>query len=108
MSGRSSWHLAVTAAAFAVQLTVGLLTVPKWGVLGTAVSWGAAIVVENLSAALLIRLRLGFTTVDRGYTTALGAALAVATVLGAVRVLGGDTLSGLAAGMTLGNVCIWY
>ncbi|AKN74895.1 hypothetical protein QR97_39000 [Streptomyces sp. PBH53] len=113
MSGRSSWHLAVTAAAFAVQLTVGLLTVPRWGVLGAAVSWGAAIVVENLSAALLIRLRLGFTTVDRGYTTALGAALAVATVLGAVRALGGDTLSGLAAGMTLG-MCVfgtslwWY
>ncbi|MET9447472.1 oligosaccharide flippase family protein [Streptomyces cinerochromogenes] len=113
MSGRSSWHLAVTAVAFAVQLTVGLIAVPRWGVLGAAVSWGAAIVVENLSAALLIRLRLGFTTVDRGYTTALGTGLAVSVVLAALRFLGGDTPSGLAAGMTLG-MCVfgttlwWY
>ncbi|MBC2864592.1 oligosaccharide flippase family protein [Streptomyces mexicanus] len=113
MSGRSSWHLGITAAAFTVQLTVGLLTVPRWGVLGAAVSWGAAIVVENLSAALLIRLRLGFTTVDRGYTTALGAGLAVAAVLATVRALDGDTPSGLAAGMTLGmclfgTILWWY
>ncbi|WP_030992407.1 MULTISPECIES: lipopolysaccharide biosynthesis protein [unclassified Streptomyces] len=113
MSGRSSWHLAVTAAAFTVQLTVGLLAVPRWGVVGAAVSWGAAIVVENLSAALLIRSRLGFTTVDRGYTTALGTGLAVSVVLTAVRSLEGDTTSGLAAGMTLG-MCVfgttlwWY
>lgn len=113
MSGRSSWHLAVTAAAFAVQLVVGLIAVPRWGVVGAAVSWGAAIVVENLSAALLIRLRLGFTTVDRGYTTALGTGLAVSVVLAALRLLEGDTLSGLAAGMTLG-MCVfgttlwWY
>ncbi|MFJ8085451.1 oligosaccharide flippase family protein [Streptomyces sp. NPDC096205] len=113
MSGRSSWHLAVTGAAFAVQLTIGLLTVPRWGVLGAALSWGAAIVVENLSAALLIRFRLGFTTVDRGYTVALCAGLAVSVVLAAVRSLTGDTTSGLAAGMTLG-MCVfatslwWY
>ncbi|GGW12474.1 hypothetical protein GCM10018980_04530 [Streptomyces capoamus] len=106
MSGRSSWHLAVTAAAFTVHLTVGVLTIPTWGVLGAAVSWGAAIVVENLSAAVLVRLRLGFTTVDRGYRTAVGAGLAVAAVLAAVRALAGDTLSGLAAGMTLGT-CVF-
>ncbi|ALO99459.1 lipopolysaccharide biosynthesis protein [Streptomyces olivaceoviridis] len=112
MSGRSSWHLAVTALAFTVQLTVGLLAVPRWGVVGAAVSWGAAIVVENLSAALLIRLRLGFTTVDRGYTTALGTGLAASVVLAAVRSLGGDTPSGLAAGMTLGlcafGTTLWW
>jgi O-antigen/teichoic acid export membrane protein len=113
MSGRSSWHLAVTGTAFAVQLTLGLLTVPTWGVLGAALSWGAAIVVENVAAALLIRFRLGFTTVDRGYTTALGAGIAVSVALAAVRWLTGDTTSGLAAGMTLG-MCVfatslwWY
>ncbi|MFE1883829.1 lipopolysaccharide biosynthesis protein [Streptomyces diastatochromogenes] len=113
MAGKSSWHLAITAVAFAVQLTVGVLAVPRWGVLGAAVSWGAAIVVENLSAALIIRLRLGFTTVDRGYTTALCIALVVSVVLAAPRMLMGDTPSGLAVGMTLG-MCVfgttlwWY
>ena len=113
MAGKSSWQLAVTALAFAVQLTVGFLAVPHWGVLGAAVSWGAAIIVENVSAALLVRLRLGFTTVDRGYTTALGLGLAVSVVLAAARVLQGDSPSGLAVGMTFG-MCVfgttlwWY
>ncbi|WP_420782834.1 lipopolysaccharide biosynthesis protein [Streptomyces sp. LPB2020-019-1HS] len=106
MSGRSSWHLAVTAAAFTVQLTAGLLTVPLWGVLGAAVSWGAAVVVENVSAALLVRLRLGFTTVDRGYAAALGAAVAVATVPATVRALEGDTASGLAVALAWG-ICLF-
>ncbi|MFE2100715.1 oligosaccharide flippase family protein [Streptomyces sp. NPDC059468] len=112
MAGKSSWHLAVTALAFMVQLTVGILAVPVWGVLGAAVSWGAAIIVENLSAALLIRLCLGFRTVDRGYTTALGVALVVSVVLAAVRMLGGDTPSGLAVGMIFGmcafGTTLWW
>ncbi|MFI6034837.1 oligosaccharide flippase family protein [Streptomyces sp. NPDC051315] len=106
MAGRSSWHLAVTAAAFTVQLTVGVLTVPTWGVLGAAVSWGAAIVVENLSAAVLIRLRLGFPTVDRGYASALALGLVVSLVLAASRVEKGDTSSGLAVAMALGS-CVF-
>lgn len=106
MAGRSSWHLAVTAVAFTVQLTVGVLAVPAWGVLGAAASWGAAIVVENLAAALLIRWRLGFPTVDRGYVAALGVALTVCVVLGAARTREGDTPSGLAVGMALG-MCVF-
>ncbi|MCX4766871.1 hypothetical protein OG562_39080 [Streptomyces sp. NBC_01275] len=106
MAGKSSWHLAVTAVAFTVQLTVGVLAVPVWGVFGAAVSWGAAIVVENLAAALLIRLRLGFKTVDDGYTNAFGVGLVVSVVLAATRVLEGDTPSGLAVGMALG-MCVF-
>ncbi|MQY32385.1 hypothetical protein SRB17_03330 [Streptomyces sp. RB17] len=102
MAGKSAWHLACTAAAFAVQLTVGLLAVPRWGILGAAVSWGAAVVVENLSAALLVRLRLGFTTVAAGYTRALGIAAAVSVVLAGLRTLTGDTPSGLALSLTIG------
>ncbi|MFH8798586.1 oligosaccharide flippase family protein [Streptomyces sp. NPDC017936] len=106
MAGRSSWHLAVTGAAFTVQLTVGVLAVPVWGVLGAAVSWGAAIVVENLAAAVLIRWRLGFRTVDRGYAGAFALGLAVSVVLVATRTAEGDTPSGLAVGMVLG-MCVF-
>ncbi|MGW3203334.1 lipopolysaccharide biosynthesis protein [Streptomyces sp. NPDC001135] len=102
MAGKSSWHLACTAAAFAVQLTVGLLAVPRWGILGAAVSWGTAVVVENLSAAVLVRLRLGFTTVAAGYTRAFGIAVAVSVALAGVRTLSGDTPSGLALSLTVG------
>ncbi|MFE0728081.1 oligosaccharide flippase family protein [Streptomyces antibioticus] len=106
MAGRSSWHLAVTAAAFGVQLVVGLLTVPVWGVLGAAVSWGAAIVVENLTAAHLVRRGLGFTTIDGGYAVALTAGLLVTVVMTTTRLMKGDTPSGLAVGMALG-LCVF-
>ncbi|MGW1711688.1 lipopolysaccharide biosynthesis protein [Streptomyces sp. NPDC002156] len=106
MAGRSSWHLAVTAAAFAVQLAVGVFAVPAWGVLGAAASWGAAIIVENLAAAVLIRLGLGFTSVSRGYVNALAAGLFVAVALAASRALAGDTPTGLAVGMVLG-ICVF-
>jgi O-antigen/teichoic acid export membrane protein len=106
MAGRSSWHLAVTAAAFTVQLTVGVFAVPAWGVLGAAVSWGAAIVVENLAAAVLVRFRLGFPSVDGGYVRALAVALAVSVVLAGARALHGDNSSGLAVGMVFG-LCVF-
>ncbi|AZQ36757.1 polysaccharide biosynthesis protein [Streptomyces cyaneochromogenes] len=103
MAGRSSWHLVVTGAAFAVQLAVGILTVPRWGVLGAALSWGAAIVVENLVSAALVRRHPGFTIVDRGYLTAAVAGLCLTGALVLpVRLLAGDTAVGLAAGIALG------
>jgi O-antigen/teichoic acid export membrane protein len=107
MAGRSSWHLGVTGAAFAVQLTVGVLTVPHLGTLGAALSWGAAIVVENLGAAALVRRDPGFRTVDRGYVAAMAAGLCLtAVVVLPVRVLAGDTATGLALGITLA-VCVF-
>ncbi|MEY9993533.1 O-antigen/teichoic acid export membrane protein [Streptomyces sp. V4I8] len=103
MAGKSSWHLGVTGVAFAVQLTVGLLAVPRLGVLGAALSWGAATVVENLVAAALVRRHPGFTVVDNGYllATATGLCLTVPLVLPA-RLLAGDTAVGLAVAITMG------
>jgi hypothetical protein len=75
-------------------------------VLGAAVSWGAAIVVENLTAAVLVRMRLGFTTVDGGYIRALAVGLAVTAVLAVSRLSEGDTSWGLAVGMVLG-LCVF-
>ncbi|MET7619413.1 oligosaccharide flippase family protein [Streptomyces sp. NPDC005408] len=102
MAGKSSWHLAVTGAAFAVQVATGLFAVPRWGVLGAAVSWGASIVVENLVSARLVRRGLGFTTVDRGYLAAAGLGLFVAAAPAlSARLLAGDTGRGLAAAITV-------
>ncbi|MEU0597711.1 oligosaccharide flippase family protein [Streptomyces sp. NPDC006393] len=102
MAGKSSWHLAVTGAAFAVQVIVGVLAVPPLGVLGAALSWGAAIVVENLVAAALVRRNPGFTTIDRGYLAATGAGLCLTASLALpARLLAGDTPLGLTVGIVL-------
>lgn len=112
MAGKSSWHLGVTGVAFTVQLTVGLLAVPRLGVLGAALSWGAATVVENLVSAALVRRHLGFTIIDHGYlvATATGLCLTVPLVLPA-RLLAGDSAVGLAVAVTLGmsayGISLW-
>ncbi|MDI5964418.1 oligosaccharide flippase family protein [Streptomyces sp. SL13] len=99
MAGRSSWNLAVAGLAFAVQVGCGLVLIPSAGVLGAAVSWGLAIVVDNLASALLVRYRLGFRTVDRGYAGAVAAGVLPAAVLGlAARGWLGDSVPGVALG----------
>jgi O-antigen/teichoic acid export membrane protein len=112
MAGKSSWHLAVTGAAFAVQLTVGVLAVPRLGVLGAALSWAAAIVVENVVSALLVRRHPGFTVVDDGYLLAMAAGLCLTvSLLIPARLLAGDTTFGLAvaiaSGMCVFGISLW-
>ncbi|MEV7003416.1 oligosaccharide flippase family protein [Streptomyces sp. NPDC093982] len=103
MAGKSTWHLAVTGVAFAVQLTVGFLAIPRLGVLGAALSWGAATVVENVVAAVLVRRHPGFTFIDGGYLLATAVALCLTVPLvGSVRLLAGDTTVGLAVAITMG------
>jgi O-antigen/teichoic acid export membrane protein len=103
MAGRSSWNLGVAAAAFVVQVVSGVALVPRYGVLGASVSWGLAIVVDNVASALLVRYRLGFTTVDRGYLAAAALGLgSVAAVAAPVRLVVGDTLTGTLLGIGLG------
>ncbi|MEV6841610.1 oligosaccharide flippase family protein [Streptomyces sp. NPDC051133] len=103
MAGKSSWHLVLTGIAFTVQLTVGFLAVPSMGVLGAALSWGAAIVVENLMAAALVRRNPGFTTIDCGYLIATGVGLCLTAALAVpARLLAGDTPLGLTLGTVLG------
>ncbi|MET9965371.1 polysaccharide biosynthesis C-terminal domain-containing protein, partial [Streptomyces sp. NPDC006356] len=107
MAGKSSWHLAVTGAAFGVQLGVGILAVPRYGVLGAALSWGAAIVVENLVAAAMVRRYPGFATVDRGYRDAAVVGLFLMTFMVIpARLMTGDTTIGLAVGIALGTVVL--
>ncbi|MDO0912510.1 oligosaccharide flippase family protein [Streptomyces sp. DT2A-34] len=112
MAGKSSWHLAVTGVAFTVQLTVGLLAVPRLGVLGAALSWAAATIVENLVSAALVRRHPGFTVIDNGYllATAAGLCLTVPLVV-PTRLLAGDTAIGLAVAITMGffvfGISLW-
>ncbi|MGK5498113.1 lipopolysaccharide biosynthesis protein [Streptomyces sp. URMC 125] len=105
MAGRSVWNLAVAGTGFAVQIGAGIWLAPRYGVTGAAVAWGLAIVVDNGASALLVRRRLGFRTVDRGYLYAAAVAFAVAApVAFAVRALLGDTGQGAFLGTTL-TIC---
>lgn len=100
MGGRSVWNLAVAGAAFVVQLGIGGWLVPRYGVLGAAVAWALATVVDNGVSALLARYRLGFRTVDRSYLLAalLGIGT-VATIAFVMRTLFGDSVPGALLGI---------
>ncbi|MFB6436325.1 oligosaccharide flippase family protein [Streptomyces sp. NPDC056411] len=102
MAGRSGWNLTVAGAAFLVQLGSGIWLVPEYGVLGAALSWGLAIIVDNGASAWLVRRRLGFGTVDRGYLCAALVGIGVvAPAAFAVRALLGDGMAGGLLGMVL-------
>jgi len=106
MAGKSSWNLAVSGTACAVQVGFGVLLVPRHGVLGAGISWGLSVIVDNLLSALLVRYRLGFRTVDRDYLLAVGVGLAaVGAIAGAVRWQLGDTPAGVAVGSLIALVC---
>jgi O-antigen/teichoic acid export membrane protein len=55
MSGRSGRHLAATATGLALSLALGWVLIPRYGALGAAVAWSAAIVAENVLAGLAAR-----------------------------------------------------
>jgi O-antigen/teichoic acid export membrane protein len=102
MAGKSSWNLAVAGTACAVQVGFGLLLIPSTGVLGAGISWGLSVIVDNLLSAALVRYRLGFRTVDRGYALAVAVGLlGVGAVAALVRWQLGDTRAGVAVGTVL-------
>jgi O-antigen/teichoic acid export membrane protein len=106
MAGKSSWNLAVAGTACAVQVGLGVLLIPHNGVLGAGISWGMSVVVDNLLSAALVRYRLGFRTVDRGYALAVAVGLlTVAAVAVAVRWGLGDTVDGTGVGAVLALGC---
>jgi O-antigen/teichoic acid export membrane protein len=96
MSGRSGLHLAATVAGLAVHILLGLLLIPRYGVLGAALAWGGGIVVENLTAAGAARRVVGRPLTDAAMLrTAAVVALAVGGAGGAAMVIAGRGVAGL-------------
>lgn len=63
MAGRSSWLLLNKAVAVTVNVGLNLWLVPRYGIEGAAIAWGAAIAIDNLLALVQVRRGLGL----RGY-----------------------------------------
>jgi O-antigen/teichoic acid export membrane protein len=66
MGGRTSWNLGNTLLALVVNLGLNLLLIPPLGILGAAVAWAAAILVNNLVPLAQIGLVLGLHPFDAG------------------------------------------
>lgn len=95
MAGRSSWTMANAIVALAVNLALNILLIPSHGIIGAAVAWAAAILINNL--APLTELALWMRLHPFGLAPAVAAALAVVS-------FGGLPLAArLAFGRSLGS-----
>jgi O-antigen/teichoic acid export membrane protein len=104
MGGKSSWSAINAAAALVVNIGLNLLLLPRLGIVGAAIAWGASIVVDNVTAMVELRWVLRLAPFGPGY------ALVVAMTVGCFGVTGivaraalGQNLPALAAALAAGT-----
>jgi O-antigen/teichoic acid export membrane protein len=103
MGGKSSWGAINTGAALIVNIGLNLLLIPRFGILGAAIAWGASIVVDNVAAMVELRWVLRLELFGRGYGLAVAVPVGCFGVSGLVaRALLGQTLAALAATLIVG------
>jgi O-antigen/teichoic acid export membrane protein len=89
MAGRSRWNLYNAAATLVVCGGAAAVLIPRYGVTGGALSWGAAILVENGLPLIEVRWLMGLQPFSRATTFAAAGALATFGGFGlAVRLAG--------------------
>lgn len=76
MAGRTTATLVNSLAALGVMLTLDLLLIPRFGILGAAVGWAAAILVKNLLPLLRLHTELRLHPFGRATLSAAGLAAA--------------------------------
>ena len=74
MAGRSSWTMVNAIVALAVNLALNLALIPHYGIIGAALAWAAAILINNL--APLTELALWMRLHPFGLAPAVAAGLA--------------------------------
>jgi O-antigen/teichoic acid export membrane protein len=105
MAGRTSWNLLTTLLGLVANLGLNLLLIPHLGILGAALAWAAAILINNVVPLALIAGSLRIH--PYGAATLLAGALA-GLCFGALPLLGravlGDGLAVLFAVAALGTI----
>lgn len=71
MAGRTTWNLANAFLALAVNIGVDLLLIPRIGIIGAAIGWGAGILVNNVLPLSQITVHLGLHPFGRGTRIAM-------------------------------------
>jgi O-antigen/teichoic acid export membrane protein len=67
MGGRSGWGLASAAVAVALDVGLALVLVPRLGVTGAALAFGAAVVADNVITTVVVGTLMGVHPFGRGY-----------------------------------------
>ncbi|WP_083454880.1 lipopolysaccharide biosynthesis protein [Nostocoides japonicum] len=112
MAGHTSWNLANAAGSLVVMLSLDIWLIPRHNVMGAAIGWGAAIMVRNVSALILVGVSLHLHPVGRATTwaaaTAVFSFLAIpAVVQGILGLTWHAILFGGATGSILYLLILW-
>lgn len=105
MSGRAGWAATNKAVVLALNVVGNLLLVPHLGILGAAVSWAVAMIVDAVAATLEVRFLVGVQVPLRGGLGALVlGVVAVGLPAVAVRSWLGDGLGALGVAVLAGGL----
>jgi O-antigen/teichoic acid export membrane protein len=77
MAGRTSWNLINVIVALIVNVILSLLLIPPYGLVGAAIAWAAAVVVDNAIPVVQISRSLKLQPFGRGSVLAGGLAIVV-------------------------------
>ena len=111
-TGRSSWSLANGLMAVSINVSLDLLLIPKYGILGAAIGWAAAIAVANLTPLIQVAAVVRLHPFGRGTFVACAlSAVSFAAIPLAVRALAGDghlaSAGAVAAGCIMLAAGLW-
>ncbi len=96
MAGKTSWNLATTLIAVAVNVILDVVLIPPYGIVGAAVGWCAAIVASNVVPLIVAWRGLGLHPFGRATLQAALLALGAFAVLPLL----GRLLAGLPGAIT--------
>lgn len=104
MSGHSRWNLLNVAAGLLAAVGLSFALVPRWGVLGAAMAWSTAVLVENLAATAEVARLVGLRPFSALYAHVVATSLvAFAAVPGLARLIVGPGWPALLGALGLGG-----
>lgn len=90
MSGNTAANLINVLVALAINVSLNILLIPRWGIEGAATAWAASLVVANLLPLAQIRHQFGVTPFGREVTIAILIVLASFSAPGLAALLGAN------------------
>jgi O-antigen/teichoic acid export membrane protein len=104
MGGKSWLNLFNTVTAFAINLGLNLVLIPRLGISGAAMAWAATILWQNVAAVVEVRATLGLHPFGRTWFLVSGAALVVYGGIGLlVATLVGESVAGIVVTVAAGS-----
>ncbi len=104
MGGRSTWQLADKSAALVLNVVLGLLFIPWWGITGAALAWAVTIIVDTAVVVWQVQWLMGVRPAGRHIRPAITQALVLVAVpaLAARLVLGSSAWTAIGTAAAIG------